>query len=252
MTSDGQDRTTGEVVEVRLSGGGRRPGLVIGCFLGLGSAALCWPLTRIAIDGGQPTWAVMFGALAAVLLTLLAGFVVAAVPRRRGRLRLRHHDEGLEVVGSCWSALAETLAAVVLLGGVALGTAAMMNSGTVDVTAIGPLVVLAGFAAACLWPAARNGSIVRPADSLRLDRQGFTTRTHGRLRRFAWGDVTGFVVTLGGLGSQVLGPGGTRAPSPVVELRSDAALVVRLLEFYRTHERERAELSSGAALDRLR
>ncbi|MGL5817746.1 MAG: hypothetical protein ACRCYR_09310 [Phycicoccus sp.] len=219
----------------------------------IGIAALCWPLARIAIDGGQPTWAVMFGALAAVLLTLLAGFVGAAVPGRRGVLRVRHHrEEGLEVVGSFWSALAETLAAVVLLGGVALGTAAMTNGGTADVTAIGPLVVLAGFAAACFWPAAQSRSIVRPTDSVTLDRRGFTTCSHGRLRRFSWGDVTGFVVTLGGLGGQILGPGGTRAPLPVVELRSDAALVVRLLEYYRTHERERAELSSGAALDRLR
>ncbi|MGL5829464.1 MAG: hypothetical protein ACRC0L_07835, partial [Angustibacter sp.] len=161
-------------------------------------------------------------------------------------------DGGLEVVGSVWPARAGVLAAVVTVVGTVLGVVALVGGDSPDVTAAGPVVVLAGFAVAAVWPAARYLAGRRPVDSLTLDRHGFTARSRGRAEPFTWGDVTGFGVGLGGLTVQVVGHGGTSVPFPAAELRSDPALVARLLDHYRTHDRDRSDLASGAALTRLR
>lgn len=243
-----------EVVEVRLPvEGARRAGPVVGALCVVGLAALAAVLALVATDAGQPTWAVLFGTLAVVLLLVLGGYLAASAGGRRGRLRVRHDAAGLEVVGSPWPSRATLLAGVVAAAGTVAGAVVLAGDDDGrDVTATGPVVVLAVLALAALWPGVRFATGRRPVDALRLTRSGFTARTRGHGETFSWGDVTGFAVGLGGLTVTLIGHGETVAPVPASELRSDAGLVAELLEYYRAHERDRAELTSGAALARVR
>ncbi|MGL5850863.1 MAG: hypothetical protein ACRCZD_08805 [Phycicoccus sp.] len=246
---------TSEVIEARIVDGGarRRPGPAVVCVVLLAVTALGVLLSRIALDGDQPTWAVLFGTITIMLLIFLAGYIAAVIPGRRGVVRARQRGDELDLVGSPWPMRGEVLAAMVALVGTVLGAVVLVRRDEVsNVTAAGPVVVLAGLAASATWPAVKYVTGRRPVDFLSLGRRGFTVRSRGRAESFAWADATGFAVGLGGLTVQVLGYEGTSVPIPAAGLRSDAALVARLLEYYRTHERERAELSSGAALDRLR
>lgn len=243
---------TGEVLEARLPvEGDRRAGPVLGAATIVGLAALAGLLALIATDADQPTWAILFGTVAAVLLVVFAGYVAASAPGRRGRLRVRHIDDALEVVGSPWPSRATLLAGVVAAAGAVAGVVTLAGVDGPDVTATGPVVVLAALSLAALWPGIRFVTGRRPVDTLTLARSGFTARTRGRPEAFSWGDVTGFGVGLGGLTVTLLGHGETVVAFPASELRSDAAVVAQLLEYYRAHERERSELSSGAALTRV-
>ncbi|MGL4174265.1 MAG: hypothetical protein ACRCTR_09405 [Actinomycetota bacterium] len=242
---------TGEVVEVRAQADGRRlPGPTVAGLVFLGLTGLGVLLGRIALNGGQPTWAVLFGATAAMPVVLVVGYAAAA-HRRRGTVRAQQHGEGLEIIGSVWPIRAEALAGLILLIGTAIGVVVLTRN-PIDVNAIGPIVLLAGLTVIAFWPVVKYLTGRRSLDSLVLDQEGFTVQTRGRIVQFFWEDAMGFKIGGGGLSVQILGYERTMVSIPMSELRSDPRLVAQILEYYHTHEHERSDLSSGAALDRLR
>lgn len=247
-------RVSEDLVETRLvtPGAVLRPGPVLGLLAfvvvvltGIGMAA-------VAVAGDQPTWAVLFVTLSAMVLVSLLGLVAAALPRRRHWLRVRTSREGVEVVGSPWPARAGVLLAGVAVVGLLAGALVLARSSSRSLDTIAPVLVLGGFAVGGAWTAIRYAVRRQPLDAILLRREGLTVRRGRSTESFGWGQVTGFRVGKGGLTLDLLGHSGTSVPVPTSELRSDPAVVAELLEFYRTHERERSELGSGRAADRVR
>lgn len=245
--------TDSGLVEVRLDS---EPQSRVGPLLALAGVGMVMlvgvSMSVVAARSDQPTWAVLFVALTLFVALVLGGFVLGALPVNRGKLRVRAHDGALEVVGSLWARWAEMATAVLLWIGVLAGVMVLLGPGGSEPQSVGPVIILAGFALGVTWFVARFLTGHRPQDALVMRREGFSTRRAGSTESFQWGDVTGVAVGNGGMTVDLLGFSGTKAPFPASELRSDPALVAALLEFYRTHERERSELASGRALDRVR
>ncbi|WP_156971483.1 hypothetical protein [Knoellia sinensis] len=245
--------TAADVVEVTLDSGPQPrvgPVLVVG---GIGTGALAGVgMSMVAMQTDQPTWAVMFVALTLLMVLVGGTFLMGALPTKRGKLRVRAHDDALEVVGSPWVRWAEVATAAFLWMGVVGGAILLLGPVDSDPQTVGPIVILVGFALATTWFAARFLSGHRPPDAVMLRRDGFSTLRAGSTTSFSWGDVLGFGVGNGGMTVDLLGYGGISARFPASELPSDPALVAALLEFYRTHQFERSELASGRVLDRIR
>lgn len=209
-------------------------------------------LVTVTANAGQVLLALFFAAMVATLVLGLAGVLAAALPSRRHHLRVATRDDGLEVVGSPWIERSGVVLAPVLvvLSGVMVVMAVRSDEGPLDVwipTVL--MLLLTGFVA---WTAQRYLSGHRPVDGFTLRRQGFTVRLRGSAEEFGWGDVIGFRMGWRGVTVVVLGHAGTTVPCWALGLRSDPALVAALLEFYRSHERERSELANGRALERAR
>lgn len=232
------------------SGAGFRWGPVLLAGLGVLVALVGFAGARLAQDS-KPVVALMFLTLAVGVVILLAGSVAAALPRRSHHLRVRQVAAGLEVVGSPWPQRSGILAALVIAAGAVAAVLDFRRGADV----LTPTVLLVVCAVGSSWAAVRYLLGRRPVDRVTLDRGGFTATNRGRDTRHGWGDVSELRVGKLGLVVEVHEPHESDAPPaviPIAELRSDPFLAAELLEFYRLHERFRGELSSGAALDRVR
>lgn len=209
-------------------------------------------LVAIAVRAGQDILALLFIGLAVTMVVSLAGVCAAGLPRRRQHLRVIAREGGVEVVGSRAVEWSGVLLALVLtaLAGVQLVLAMRSEEPFIDVWV--PVVFMMGLTGGVVWLAWGYLTGRRRVDAVELRREGFVVVLRGAAEDYGWGDVLGFRVGMGGLTVVLLGHEGTEVPCWALGLRSDPALVAELLEFYRSNERLRGELASGAALDRIR
>lgn len=211
-------------------------------------------VSLVAWRAEQPTWAVLFIVVTALLALQLAGMVLVAMPRRRGRLVVHHRrgESDLVIAGSPWPRRADVLSAVVSWVGLISGVLVLAAQPSATLDALGPVLVLLAFAVGCSWAAVRYLAGLRPHDRITVSRHGFEVRGSGTTEGFTWGDVVGFGVGLNGLTVLARVLADTSVPIPALQLPSDPVLIGEALEFYRANERLRGELANGAALDRIR
>lgn len=216
-------------------------------------ASLALGLLAFRVD--RPTWGWLLCAVGVAVGALAADQLYAA-GGRTGRLRLRTTETGLVVLGSPWSRAVDVVAAVVFVVALVASLLASVDAGAEPggsgLATAGPVVVLALLAALAFYRVLGVLATRRRTSRLRLHSEGVEASGADGRATFSWDALTGVQAGPGPNVLVLLGHAGTDVPLPAVELRSDPQLVARLLEHYRTHPRDRAELVDERALSRVR
>lgn len=220
--------------------------LVLGCVLAV--ALVCLVLAAV-VATSRPTWSWLLGGIGAALVPWVLDVLVTALGRR-GRLRLRTVGSATEVVGSAWSRPVDVAAAVVLLVALVGSLLSLVDTstGTPGLDAAAPVAVLALLALLAFGTLLSVVARRRRRSRLRLHAGGLEVSGPDGRGDFEWDALTRLRPSP--LAAQTVD--GAWVPLQQQELRSDPALVARLVEHYRTHPRERDELADGRAVERAR